>query len=129
MTREVGHGNPQMVEAEHLAERELSHDVQSKGPAQAGQGESVPDLVAAHQLTDLPWLEPPERHCLVRIRRIRPSGEIARDLQVEHLIARSVRWMVLAEGHPGSRGVAGLLQELAPRGGVHRLAGIDPPRR
>src|SRR5215831_19609288 len=104
MTREVGHGNPQMVEAEHLAERELSHDVQSKGPAQTGQGESVPDLVAAHQLTDLRWLEPPERHRLVGVRWIRPPCEIARDPQVEHLIARSVRRMILAEDRPGSRG-------------------------
>src|SRR5215470_12342325 len=104
----------------------VGQNSQRDGPAESSEGESVPDLVAAQQLSDLPRLEPPERHRFVRVRRIRLSREIARDLQVKHLIARSVRGVVLAEGRPGSGGVPGLLQQLAPRRGIHRFAEIDP---
>src|SRR5215510_15685079 len=83
----------------------VGQNTQRDGPAESSEGESVPDLVAAQQLVDLPRLEPPERHRLVRIRRIRLPREIARDLHVKHLIARSVRRMVLAEGPPGPCGV------------------------
>src|SRR5215831_1067236 len=107
----------------------VGQDTQCDGPAESSEGESVPDLVAAQQLVDLLQLEPPERHRFVRICRIRLPREIARDLQVKHLIARSVRGMVLAEGRPGSGGIPRLLQQLAPRRGIHRFAGVDPAGR
>src|SRR5215471_15868736 len=104
----------------------VGQDTQRDGPAESSEGEPVPDLVAAQQLADLPRREPPECHRFVRIRLPR---EIARDLHVKHLIARSVRGMVLAEGRPGSGGIPRLLQQLAPRRGIHRFAGIDPTGR
>src|SRR5215467_3501293 len=104
----------------------VGQETQRDGPAESSEGESVPDLVAAQQLADLHRLEPPERHRFVRVCRIRLPREIARDLHVKQLVARSVRGMVLAEGRPGSGGVPGLLQQLAPRRDIHRFAGVDP---
>src|SRR5262244_3335714 len=83
----------------------VGQDTQRDGPAESSEGEPVPDLVAAQQLADLPRLKPPKRHRFVRVCRIRLPREIARDLQVKHLIARSVRGMVLAKRRPGSGGV------------------------